>query len=566
MRPPFVPGPALLISLAAVLFAESRESDLADLPSYRDVSVERGFTRPNHFGSEAKKLITETTGSGAAFFDYDGDGLVDLYVVNGQTLEEAASGRGGEPNQLFRNLGGGRFEEVTEAAGVGDRGWGGGAAAADYDDDGDVDLLVTNFGANVLYRNNGDGTFSDVTARAGVSDSRWSTSAAFGDVDGDGFLDLYVCNYIAFDPAILDKLDPKYCLWRGVPVMCGPNGLPGEADALYRNRGDGSFEDVTRTAGVYDSEGKGLGVTFVDFDGDGDRDIYVANDSTPDYLFANDGTGKFQDVALVAGVSVSMYGKPQAGMGADAGDYDDDGRPDLVVTNFQGDYNALRRNEGFGIFTDVSDGVGLTAPSFEKLGWGARFTDVDLDGYLDLFVTNGHVYPEVDAAGIGETYRQKNQVFLNVADPSGRRFRDVSSAVGPGLDVAYSSRGLAFGDVDEDLDLDVFIDNMSERPTFLVDEAHHRNHRLRITLVGARTNRDGLGVRVMVDAGGRTLHRDSGTIWSYLSTNDRRLLVGIGAAEEATSVELAWPSGTMDLGRVAAGEDIVVKEGVGRLR
>jgi enediyne biosynthesis protein E4 len=554
------------LSLAALFAAGSPEKDERDLPSYRDVSAERGFTRLNRFGSEAKKLITETTGSGAALFDYDGDGFVDLYVVNGQTLEEAASGRGGEPNQLYRNLGDGRFVEVTEAAGVGDRGWGGGASAADYDDDGDVDLLVTNYGANVLYRNNGDGTFSDVTERAGVSDTRWSTSAAFGDIDSDGFLDLYVCNYIAFDPAILKKLDPKFCLWRGVPVMCGPNGLPGEVDALYRNRGDGTFEDVTRESGVYDAEGKGLGVTFLDFDGDGDRDIYVANDSTPDYLFQNDGSGKFEDVALVAGVAVSMYGKPQAGMGADAGDYDEDGRPDLVVTNFQGDYNALRRNEGSGIFTDVSDSVGLTAPSFEKLGWGARFVDVDLDGYLDLFVTNGHVYPEVDAAGIGESYRQKNQVFLNVAAPPGRRLLDVSEEAGPGLGVSYSSRGLAFGDVDGDLDLDAFINNMSAPPTFLVDEAAHANHRLRISLVGSRANRDGLGVSVTLEAGERTLHRDSGTIWSYLSTNDRRLLVGIGRAEEARHVTLVWPSGTMDLGSVRAGEDILVKEGVGRLR
>lgn len=556
---------AAVLSLAALIAASAPGNDAPDLPFYRDLSVERGFTRPNRFGSEAKKLITETTGSGAAWFDYDGDGRIDLYVVNGQTLEEAA-GHGGQPNQLFRNLGEGGFVDVTETAGVGDRGWGGGAAAADYDDDGDVDLLVTNFGANVLYRNNGDGTFSDVTERAGVSDPRWSTSAAFGDIDGDGFLDLYVCNYIAFDPEILGKLDPKFCLWRGVSVMCGPNGLPGEVDALYRNRGDGSFEDVTRSSGVWDAEGKGLGVTFLDFDDDGDRDIYVANDSTPDYLFQNDGTGRFEDVALVAGVAMSMYGKPQAGMGADAGDYDEDGRPDLVVTNFQGDYNALRRNEGLGIFTDVSDAVGLTAPSFERLGWGARFTDVDLDGYLDLFVTNGHVYPEVDAAGIGESYRQKNQVFLNVPDPSGRRFQEVSSEVGPGLDVLYSSRGLAFGDVDGDMDLDVFINNMSAPPTLLVDEASHRNRRIRIELVGTRANRDGLGLNVTLEAGGRALHRDSGTIWSYLSTNDRRLLVGIGVADEAQRVTLAWPSGTTDLGTVRGGEDILVKEGVGRLR
>ncbi len=551
-----------LIVMVATAPAEDR-----DLPRYRDVAAERGFTRPNRFGSPAKKLITETTGSGAAFFDYDSDGAVDLYVVNGQTLEEFASGTGGAPDQLFRNLGNGEFVEVTEQAGVGDRGWGGGAAAADYDNDGDVDLLVTNYREDSLYRNNGDGTFTEVAKEVGVSDPRWGASAAFGDIDGDGFLDLYVTNYIAFDEVLLEKLDPKFCIWRGVSVMCGPNGLPGEVDALYRNRGDGTFEDVTREAGIYDPEGKGLGVTFVDVDTDSDADIYVTNDSTPNYLFRNDGRGKFEDVALLAGVALSMYGKAQAGMGADAGDFDSDGLPDLVVTTFQGDYNALRRNEGFGLFTDVSDAMGLTAPSFEKLGWGVRFVDVNWDGALDLFVVNGHVYPEVDAAGIGESYRQQNQVFLNLADSSGaRRFEEVTAEAGPGLQILQTGRGLAFADIDGDADLDVFVNNMSDVPTLLVDEAEHRNRWVRLTLVGTRTNRDGLGVPIVLEVEGRKLFRDSGLIWTYLSTNDRRLTIGLGAAEEAANVVLSWPSGRMELETLRAGEDVLVKEGVGRLR
>ncbi len=550
--------------LALLLFAAP--GDERDLPRYRDVAAERGFTRKNSFGSPAKKLITETTGSGAAFFDYDSDGAVDLYIVNGQTLAEAASGRGGMPDQLFRNLGNGEFVEVTEEAGVGDRGWGGGAAAADYDNDGDVDLLVTNYAEDALYRNNGDGTFSEVAEAAGVRDPRWGASAAFGDIDQDGFLDLYVANYIAFDEKLLEKLDPKFCIWRGVSVMCGPNGLPGEVDALYRNRGDGTFADVTREAGVYDAEGKGLGVTFVDIDSDSDADIYVANDSTPSYLFRNDGTGNFEDVALIAGVALSMYGKPQAGMGADAGDFDSDGLPDLVVTTFQGDYNAVRRNEGLGLFTDVSDAVGLTAPSFEKLGWGVRFVDVNGDGDLDLFVVNGHVYPEVDGAGIGESYRQQSQVFLNVVDPSGtRRFEEVTSEVGPGLEPPRSGRGLAFGDIDSDFDLDAFINNMGDVPALLVDEAKHANRALRLTLVGTSTNRDGLGAGIVVEVGGRKLYRDSGAIWTYLSTNDRRVTIGLGK-EGAANVVLTWPSGRMDLGSLPAGADVLVKEGAGRLR
>ncbi|HSF19402.1 MAG TPA: CRTAC1 family protein [Vicinamibacteria bacterium] len=545
------------LALPILLFV--RVGDERDLPNYRDVADQRGFTRPNSFGSPAKKLITETTGSGAAFFDYDGDGDLDLYVVNGKTLDQAERGAPGDPNQLFRNRGDGFFDDVTEAAGVGDTGWGGGAAATDYDNDGDTDLLVTNYGENVLYRNNADGTFDDVTARAGVSDPRWSTSAAFGDVDGDGFLDLYVANYIAFTPSVLDGLDPSFCIWRGVRVMCGPNGLPGERDALYRNRGDGTFEDVTTAAGVDNADGKGLGVVFVDFDEDGDQDIYVANDSTPDFLYQNDGRGKFEDVALLAGVAVSMYGKPQAGMGADAGDYDGDGRPDLFVTNFQGDYNALRHNDGLGMFTDVSDATGLTAPSFERLGWGAKLVDLNLDGFLDIFVVNGHVYPEVDGAGIGESYRQPNQLFLNL---DGHRFEDVANQAGPGLAVSRSSRGLVFADIDDDGDLDAFINNISDLPTLLVDEADHANGWFRLTLVGRATNRDGLGVKLTIETEHGKLWRDAGSVWSYLSTNDRRLLVGIGG-DTAGRVQVHWPSGSQDLGLIAAGQDALVIEGVG---
>jgi len=549
---------AALLVIASAAFS----SDDQDLPSYRDVAADVGLTRPNRFGSPAKKLITETTGSGGAFLDYDADGRLDLYIVNGQTLDEATAGEPGAPNQLYRNRGGGGFE-LVEGAGVGDTGWGGGAAAADYDNDGDTDLFVTNYGANVLYRNNGDGTFTDVTESAGVADERWSTSAAFGDVNGDGFLDLYVCNYIAFTTKLLDDLDPQFCIWRGVPVMCGPNGLPGEVDALYFNRGDGSFEDVTERAGVRNPEGKGLGVSFVDFDGDGDEDIYVTNDSTPDFLYENDGQGNFQDVALMAGVAISMYGKPQAGMGADTGDFDGDGRPDLVVTNFQGDYNALRRNDGMGLFTDVSDALGLTAPSFEKLGWGAKFVDVNRDGALDIFVANGHVYPEVDSAGIGESYRQTNQVFLNL--DSGRRFEDISTRVGRGLSAQHSSRGVAVGDIDDDLDLDIFINNMDEPPTLLVDTTRHENGAVRLTLVGRKTNRDGLGVVVELEVAGTKLWRSSGAVSSYLSTSDRRVTVGIGRAPRATAVTIRWPSGVMELGELPAGSDVVVVEGVGRI-
>ena len=381
-----------------------------------------------------------------------------------------------------------------------------------------------------------------------------------------GFSILYVANYVPFTMKLLEGLDTKFCQWRGIQVMCGPNGLPGEADALYLNQHDGTFREVTREAGVYNTEGKGLGVTFLDFDEDGDQDIYVANDSTPDFLYENDGQGHFSDIALVAGVAVSMYGKPQAGMGTDIGDYDEDSLIDLVVTNFQGDYNSLRRNEGGGLFTDVSDMAGLTAPSFEKLGWGVKFIDANQDGFLDLLVSNGHVYPEVEGGGIGESYDQSNQLLLNVPDATGRRYEDVTAQVGPGLRSAKSSRGLAVADYDDDGDLDAFINNMGDVPNFLEDRAAHQNGWIRLTLIGKNGNRDGMGANIEYTAGGQR-HFRVGSVWSYLSTNDPRLILGLGPVRQADEVVISWPLGSeLNLGAVAAGEDVLVLEGVGRLR
>ena len=557
---------ALSFLSIAIFWTVPEDDPPTDLPEYHDIAPSVGMVRPNSFGSPEKKLITETTGSGAAFFDYDGDGRLDLYIVNGQTLEQADAGRPGEPNQLFRNLGSSRFQDVTEQARVGDTGWGGGAAAADYDNDGDADLLVTNYGPNVFYRNNGDGTFTDITAWAGIEDTRWSASAGFGDIDGDGFLDLYVTNYIPFKMELLESLDPKFCVWRGIQVMCGPNGLPGEADALYLNQGDGRFKEVTAEAGVLNTEGKGLGVTFLDYDQDGDQDIYVANDSTPDYLYENDGQGNFTDMALLAGVAVSMYGKPQAGMGTDVGDFDEDGLIDIVVTNFQGDYNSLRRNEGAGLFTDVSDMAGLTAPSFDKLGWGVRFIDLDYDGFLDIFVANGHVYPEVEGGGIGESYQQSNQVLLNLPDTAGRKYEDVTTKTGSGLEDTKSSRGVAVGDYDNDGDLDVFVNNMGDVPSFLEDRKEHENSWVRLTLIGGNANRDGLGARIEYTTEGQRHHRLA-NVWSYLSTNDPRFLLGLGSGEQAEDVVIYWPSSSplLKLGALPAGSEVIVLEGVGRI-
>jgi hypothetical protein len=556
-----MPSPTVLFFL--LLVAESLADDL---PAYHDVAAQAGVTRPNRFGSREKRLITETTGSGAALFDYDGDGHLDLYVVNGKSIEQAAAGLPGDPNPLYRNLGNGRFVEVTAQAGVGDTGWGGGAAVADYDNDGDPDLLVTNNGDNIFYRNNGDGTFADVTEAAGLGGAGWSTSAAFGDVNGDGFPDLYVCRYIDFRIELLEKLDPNYCRWKGLSVMCGPSGLPGAADALYLNQADGTFLDVTRAAGVFNPEGRGLGVTFFDFDDDGDQDIFAANDSTPNFLYQNDGRGHFTDVALLAGVAFSMHGKAQAGMGTDAGDFDEDGRGDLIVTNFQDDYNALRRNEG-GLFTDVSDLGGVAASSWGKLSWGVKFLDANLDGFLDLFVASGHVYPQVDGAGIPDTYAQTNQLLLNVAEDGRRKFRDVSESAGPGLAIRKSSRGLAAGDFDNDGDWDLFVNEIDDFPTLLEDRASHRNRWLRLTLVGRQASRDAMGARIEYQVSGRRHFRLAGAYFSYLSSGDPRLLLGLGDATRAERLVVRWPGGsTLELGPVAAGEDVLLVEGVGRIR
>jgi len=542
-----------------------------DLPHYRDIAPALGMTEPNVFGSLPQKFITETTGSGAALFDYDLDGDLDVYLVNGKTREQQEQGSAGPRDRLYRNLGGGRFAEAAGLAGVSETGWGGGAAAADYDNDGDPDLLVTNFGGNVLYRNNGDGTFTDFTETAGLADQRWSTSAAFGDVDNDGYLDLYVCHYIAWDPRSLEGLSPDFCRYRNVPVICGPRGLPGESDALYLNQRDGTFREVTRTAGVENPEGRGLGVAILDFEGDGDQDIFVANDSTPNFLYQNDGTGRFRDAALLAGVAFSMHGTEQAGMGTDVGDYDEDGKPDLVVTNFQGDYTALRRNLSngeSGVFADVSNLTGLAASSFERLGWGVKFVDCNNDGFLDLFLVNGHIYPDIEAAGIGETYAQRPQLLLNVEGGAGRRYEESSSSAGPALQSPKPSRGLAAGDFDDDGDVDFVVNNINDVPSFLEDGAAHRNGWVRLTLVGRTVNRDGMGARVEYQAGGRRHHRWAGSLWSYLSTSDPRLLLGLGPDARAEDILIHFRKGDppLRLGPIESAEEVIVLEGMGRVR
>jgi len=509
---------------------------------FEDVTLPAGLDYRNLFGSPDKPYIIESTGNGAAFFDYDDDGCVDLFVVNGSTLEKQGKGERGPGNRLYRNDGKGAFKDVTAGSGLEGGYWGSGVAAGDYDNDGFVDLYVTTIlEGNHLYHNEGNGTFREVTAKAVVGGgNRDSVSAAFFDYDRDGRLDLFVVNYVRFDRPYLDRVSP-YCLWKGLRVFCGPTGVAGDQSVLYHNNGDGTFTDVTRAAGVVNSELKSLGVVTADLDGDGWPDVYVASDSTIQALYRNRGDGTFEDVALQSGAGYSQDGRAQSGMGVDAGDYDGDGRLDLFVTNFQDDYNTLFHNDGSLRFSDVTHAARIGQVSFNRLSWGTGFRDFDNDGGLDLFVANGHVYPQVDAARLAqETYAQPNQVLRNLGNGT---FADVTPSAGPGLRVVKSSRGVAFADFDNDGRMDAVVVNMDDTLTLLHNTTRNGNHWLTVRTIGSRSNRDGLGARMRLRAGGRDQLREVKTAGSFASASDPRVHFGLGTASRIEALEVKWPSG-----------------------
>ncbi len=516
-------------------------------------------------GSRDKPYIVETMGSGLALFDYDGDSDLDVYFVSGSTLDRLARGEPGEPDRLFRNDGGFQFTDVTELSGLGDRGFGQGVAVADVDNDGDEDVYVTNFGPNVLYRNRGDGTFSAWTA--GVEDERWGTSAAFGDIDNDGFADLYVCNYLEFDRELLDRAIPRrFCEWKGLKVQCGPRGFGFQSGVLYRNRGDGTFDDWTERAGVVNRETYQLGVVFSDLDLDGDQDLYVATDTTQNLLFENRGDGTFEDRSLLSGAALSGNGTAQAGMGVDAGDVNEDGLFDLFVTNFSDDYNTLYLNQGGLRFVDASDVANLVLPSLPYLGWSTRLADLDADSDLDLFVVNGHVYPQVDEANIGETFRQPMQVFLNRGDGT---FEDASGKLGPALSKPRSSRGAALGDLDSDLRQDIVVNVMDDRPALLRNGIPDAARAVVLSLTGRAANRDGLGALVRARIGERRFFSEVRGDRGYLSHSDSRVYLGLGAAPRVDEIRIQWPGGGEDALEglepgsytILEGEGIVHREG-----
>ncbi|MBI4482503.1 MAG: CRTAC1 family protein [Acidobacteria bacterium] len=537
-------------------------------PQFVDVAHRAGLHFRHSGGYPEKRYVMEETSGGVAFLDYDNDGWLDVYLVNGFAPESYKSGKG-LPNKLFRNKGDGTFEDVTAVAGVGDTGWGMGVCVGDYDNDGWIDLYVTNLGPNVLYRNNRNGTFTDVTTKAGVGDPRFSLGAAFADYDRDGDLDLFVANYVEVDLKNLPAPgSSKFCLYRGIQVACGPRGLKGAGDSLYRNNGDGTFSDVSRVAGVADPPGYyGMGVVWGDYDEDGDPDLYVANDSTPNYLYKNNGDGTFNEIGLLSGVAVNEDGREQASMGVDFGDYDGDGRLDIYVTNFADDTNTLYRNLGNDFFADTTFQAGLGEPTWRYLGWGTKFFDYDQDGRPDLFIANGHVFPQVDSYELGTRYRQRNQLFRNV---DGKRFDEVSAKAGPGLAVENSSRGAAFGDFDNDGDVDIVINNMDDTPTLLRNDGGNQQSWILVRLVGnpARgSNRNAVGARVRVEAGTLSLLEEVKSGASYISQNDFRLHFGLGTHDRVRKLHVRWPSGRVQtFDDVEARRLVVIDEEKGILR
>ncbi len=502
------------------------------------VRFEVGATLPHvsYCGGPTKDHILESTGSGVAIFDYDGDGRQDVYLVNAYELSPSR-----EPiphrNALFRNLGGWKFEDVSARAGVDAAAWGNGVCAGDYDDDGRLDLYVTNFGRNFLFHNDGRGGFVEVAAEAGVAASGWSTGCAFFDADGDGDLDLYVARYVATSWDEL-KTARRTLDWRGGPkVMVGPAGLPGEADLFFENRGDGTFVEAAAAHGLADvGKAYGLGVLATDYDGDGWIDLFVANDSNPNFLYHNLGNGRFESVALAAGVALNAKGRAQAGMGVDSGDYDGDGWLDLVLTTFAHDTKTIFRNLGTGGFEDASEPSGLAAQTFEPMAWGTAFLDADQDGRLDLFVVNGHIYANVEEfPALKETFAQRSQLLLN---DGGGRFRDVSDTAGGGLQLRRVGRGLAVGDLDDDGDPDLVVNNMDDAPTLLEDRPQAPHHWISFRLEKEGKNRFAIGARVTVTQGGRRQIREVRSGGSYLSQSDLRPLFGLGDDAGPVDVEV----------------------------
>lgn len=562
------------VAAAVAFFAAGNGQAGSAGVTFADAGEGAGIAFTHDHGGSGIKFLIETVGSGLAAADFDNDGWIDVYFIQSAATPGRVADR---PlvNTLLRNGGDGTFADVTDHARVGDKGYGLGASAADYDGDGFVDVYVTNFGANRLYRNNGDGTFSEVSAEAGVDDPRVGSSAAWADVDGDGDLDLYVTNYIE------TRWDNhKVCgTPTGMRSYCGPDVYPAQSDILYINQGDGTFVDGTAAAGVANAiEGKGLGVVFADYDGDGDADIYVANDGERNFLYVNNGDGTFFDDALLAGVGFSEDGRPEAGMGTDWGDYDGDGRLDIIVTNLSRESNSLYRNIGESVFSDVTFSSGLGAASILLVGFGVNWIDVDNDSDLDLFVANGHIIDNIEVYTENITHAQPNHLYIN--DGSGR-FAQMHEQYGPGMGLVKVSRGSAIADLDNDGDIDILVSNNNQSADYLRnDGGSESGNWIQLRLVGRNGNRQAVGARVVLVPASSTARAGAGDTArsdgeaarlirevkagsSYQSSSPAMLHVGLGSAERV-AVTIRWPAGaTEDLGTLSAGRFHVIVEGRG---
>jgi hypothetical protein len=538
---------ALVLNLAvshAALPARAAAAGQPAYPQLTDITEKAGISFVHSMGDDSLSNIVESTGAGVCFLDYDSDGYIDFYLVNGSYRKEVnhPGGRakaGLLRNALYRNNGDGTFTDVTEKAGVGDTGYGMGCVSADYDNDGRADLYVTNYGPNVLYRNNGDGTFTDVTAKAGVGCALWSTGATFLDYDRDGLLDLYVGNYLQYDP-------DYHSYYKG-DAFPGPLSYRGQPDVLYRNRGDGTFEDVTRAAGLYNPRGRAMGVTSGDVDGDGDMDIFVANDAMENFLYLNNGDGTFTEAALPAGVAFGQNGEATSAMGPDFGDFDGDGLMDILVPDMR--YSCLYRNTGGLLFREMSAITGLASACGQYTGWSGNFLDFDNDGLPDIFISTG------------DSHFLKPEGPLLLHNEGGRRLSDISRLVGPDFQRKFVGRGAATADIDNDGDLDILILNLNARPRLLRNDGGNKNHWLMVRAKGSRSNRDAVGTRIRLTAGGKTQVREVRSGSGYLSQGDFRVHFGMGRNVRAEKIEVRWPDGRTEvLQNVAADKILTVSE------